>query len=96
MECACSTLHAARNTPALAKLHATIELICTVVDFAAASLFIAGNILFLTPSAMTPALWCFLIGSVCFAFKPTLRLIRHCRYLKLDKIDAPTRAERHG
>ena len=79
------------------QLYATIELTYTVVDFAAAGLFIIGSILFFSPEAKAPALWCFLIGSICFALKPTLRLIRQFRYLKLDKIESLAQDEQsHG
>ncbi len=84
-----------RKSPAHAQLYATIEIIYTLVDFTAATLFIIGSILFFSPSAMSPALWCFLMGSVCFALKPTLRLVRQLRYLRLDKIDALAEIERH-
>ncbi|WP_434619864.1 YrhK family protein [Arthrobacter sp. A5] len=84
-----------QQSPAHARWFATIELIYTVVDFTAAALFIIGSILFFSPSAMSPALWCFLIGSVCFALKPTLRLVRQLHYLKLDKIDKLAEIERH-
>jgi hypothetical protein len=85
------------KTPAHARVYATIEVIYTIVDFTAAGLFIAGSILFFSPSAMTPALWCFLVGSICFALKPTLRLVRQLRYLQLDKIDTLAKIEHdHG
>lgn len=86
-----------RKSPAHARVYATIEVIYTIVDFTAAGLFIIGSILFFSPSAMTPALWCFLVGSICFALKPTLRLVRQLRYLRLDKIDALAKIEHdHG
>lgn len=84
-----------QKSEAHARWYATIEIIYTIVDFAAAGLFIVGSILFFSPSAMTPALWCFLIGSVCFALKPTLRLVRQLHYLKLDKISTLADMERH-
>jgi hypothetical protein len=86
-----------QKSPAHAELYATIEIIYTLVDFTAAGLFIIGSVLFFSPTAMTPALWCFLIGSVCFALKPTLRLFRQLRYARLDKIDRLAEMERrHG
>ena len=79
------------------RLYATIEFIYTVVDFSAAGLFIIGSVLFFSPEATTPALWSFLIGSTCFALKPTLRLIRQFRYLRLDKIHVLAQDEQsHG
>jgi len=76
------------------QVYATIEVIYTVVDFGAAGLFIIGSALFFSPEAKAPALWCFLIGSICFALKPSLRLIRQFRYLKLDKIDKLAQEEK--
>lgn len=84
------------KSPEHARIYATIEVIYTVVDFTAAGLFIVGSILFFVPSAKTPALWCFLVGSICFALKPTLRMIRQLRYVQQDKIDALAAEERAG
>jgi uncharacterized membrane protein YgdD (TMEM256/DUF423 family) len=79
------------------RLYALIEVLYTIVDFAAAGLFIVGSVLFFSPSAMTAALWFFLIGSICFALKPTLRLVRQLGYLRLDKIDKLANIEKsHG
>ena len=88
---------ASQRSSAHEQLYAAIELTYTVVDFAAAGLFIIGSVLFFSPEATDPALWCFLIGSTCFALKPTLRLIRQFRYLKLDKIESLAQDEQsHG
>lgn len=84
-----------QKSPAHARVYATIEVIYTIVDFTAAGLFIAGSIMFFSRALMTPALWCFLVGSVCFALKPTLRLVRQLRYLKLDKIQELAKLEHH-
>jgi YrhK-like protein len=46
-----------------------------LVDFAAAFLFVAGSILFFYPSHEIAATWCFLVGSIFFGFKPTIRLV---------------------
>lgn len=61
------------------RLYATFEIIYTVVDFSAAMSFLFGSILFFWPAYETPAIWLFVIGSVLFATKPTLRLIRELR-----------------
>jgi hypothetical protein len=52
-----------------AELYAAYEPAFTAVDFAAAFLFIIGT-------------WLFLIGSIFFGLKPTIRLIREWRLLK--------------
>ncbi|GAA1346701.1 YrhK family protein [Arthrobacter roseus] len=80
------------KNPESAKLYATLEVVYTIVDFAAAGLFIVGSVLFFRESTQIPATWCFLVGSICFALKPTLRLFRELKYAKRD--DVGTLAER--
>lgn len=75
------------HSPAHEKLYAAFEVAYTAVDFLAAALFIVGSIFFFSESLMTPATWCFLGGSICFALKPTLRLVRELRLAKLDDVD---------
>ncbi|MBM6621912.1 YrhK family protein [Micrococcaceae bacterium RIT802] len=74
------------NSPDHRRLYAAFEIAYTVVDFTAAGLFIVGSILFFSESLMIPGTWCFLIGSFCFALKPTLRLIREVRLARLDDL----------
>ncbi len=69
------------------QVYAFYELIFTVVDFAAALLFIIGSILFFKESTTYMATWLFLAGSICFALKPTIRLIREVHFLKLGKAE---------
>ena len=45
-------------------------------DFLAGLLFLVGNILFFWESTMLPATWLFMIGSVLFVGRPTIRLAR--------------------
>ena len=59
-----------------------------MVDFAAASLFIAGSILFFFETTMLVGTWAFLVGSVCFALKPAIRLARELWLAKLHDIGA--------
>lgn len=73
--------------PENAKLYAAVEIAYTSVDFAAAGLFIVGSVLFFNESTMNAGTWCFLLGSICFALKPTLRLGRELMYAKRDKVD---------
>jgi uncharacterized membrane protein YgdD (TMEM256/DUF423 family) len=53
------------------------------VDFSAALCFLIGSILFFRESLMTPATWLFVVGSVLFAAKPTLRLLREVRLYRM-------------
>lgn len=68
------------------RLYASFEIAYTVVDFSAAALFIVGSLMFFSDALMIPGTWCFLVGSVCFALKPTLRLVREVRMARLDKL----------
>lgn len=54
-----------------------------LVDFIAAALFVAGSILFLYPDLMRMGTWLFLFGSIFFALKPTLRLVRFLHLRRL-------------
>ena len=69
----------------VARVRATYEWMHLLVDFAAALLFVTGSVLFFYPSRMDAATWCFLIGSVFFAFKPTIRLISKLHQARIVK-----------
>lgn len=62
------------------RLYTIYQLIYTMVDFGAAMLFLIGSILFFYQSLQDQAIWCFVAGSVLFAAKPTLRLVREVHY----------------
>lgn len=62
--------------------YAWFELAYTTVDVCAAGLFVVGSIMFFSTEWLTAGTWCFLIGSLCFALKPTLRIIRELRYVR--------------
>ncbi|MBB4051674.1 hypothetical protein GGR20_001310 [Devosia subaequoris] len=62
--------------PSQRKLYALYELTYTLIDVSAALLFLVGSIMFFYDSLEIPAIWCFVIGSALFAFKPILRIIR--------------------
>ena len=65
------------------RVAALFEVAYTLVDFGAALAFIVGSILFFYDSLQIPATWAFLIGSVLFATKPTLRLWREIKLLRM-------------
>lgn len=82
------------RSEAARKLYAAFEIWYTVVDFSAAALFVVGSVLFLWERTATVGTWLFIGGSVCFALKPTLRLVRELRMAKLgDTSDLAHRAE---
>ncbi len=68
-------------------IYAAYELAYTIVDFLAASLFVVGSVLFFYKQYENAAIWCFLVGSFCFALKPTLRLAREIHYLVKGDVD---------
>jgi hypothetical protein len=74
-------------TPQQARRYAKFEILHTVVDFVAAVLFVIGSILFFSEQTKTVGTVCFLFGSVCFATKPSIRLIREVWLARLNRID---------
>lgn len=64
------------------------------MDFAAALLFIVGSVLFFYEATQRVGTWMFLVGSVCFALKPTLRLVREIKLYRLG--DTEDLADRIG
>ncbi len=65
------------------RIYALFEVWYTAVDFTAAFSFIIGSVLFFWKSTQVPATWLFVIGSICFALKPTIRLMRELKYLRM-------------
>ena len=61
------------------KIYALFEIAYTLVDFLAAMAFTVGSILFLYEDWQTVATWGFIVGSLFFALKPTLRIIRELK-----------------
>lgn len=53
------------------------EVLSIVNDFFIALWFLAGSIIFLYPSLEKVAAWLFIIGSVQFLIRPTIRLMAH-------------------
>jgi hypothetical protein len=69
------------------RLYARFEIVYTLVDFGAAFCFVLGSIFFFYDSLMTPGTWLFLIGSILFAAKPTLRLVREIKLYRMGDQD---------
>lgn len=74
-------------TPQQARRYALFEVLHTVVDFLAAFLFIVGSILFFSEQTKTAGTFCFLIGSIFFAAKPGIRLVRELWLARLERVD---------
>ncbi len=64
------------------KIYAYCELAYTIVDFSAAALFVIGSILFFDEATTYLGTWLFLVGSVLFGMRPTIKLIRELAYLR--------------
>lgn len=82
------------RNPAQRQVYALYEIVYTIVDLTAAILFLVGSVLFFYPAMENQAIWCFVIGSACFALKPTLRVVREFHMLSIsDYEDLAERAE---
>lgn len=59
------------------------ELYRTIVEFLAAAFFVIGSIFFFYESLLYTGTWLFLIGSILFAVRPTIRLLLELRLANL-------------
>ena len=87
---------ARRRSPNTGRLFAIYEIVYTCVDFDAALAFVVGSVMFFSEAWMTAGTWMFLAGSILFAVKPTLRLVREVhlyRQGEADKLAARLRGE---
>lgn len=73
------------------RLYALCELAYTVVDFSAAALFVIGSFLFFSESTTYFGTWLFVVGSVLFGLRPTIKLYREIGYLRLGDYDDVTK-----
>lgn len=71
------------RSPAHSQVTRNYEIIRTLVEFLAAVCFVIGSALFFFESLHTAAAWLFLIGSLLFAARPTVRLALE---LRLDQL----------
>ena len=67
------------------RIWALYEIAHTLVDFAAAALFVIGSVLFFWEETTYLATWLFVIGSVCFAAKPTVKLLRELKFWRMGR-----------
>ncbi len=73
----------ADHTPEQRRFVALTEICYTAVDFSAALCFIVGSVFFFYDSLQFAGTWLFLIGSFFFAAKPTIRLWREIKLLRM-------------
>ncbi|MEC9401498.1 MAG: YrhK family protein [Pseudomonadota bacterium] len=69
------------------------ELYRTVVEFLAALTFLVGSVFFFYDSLMYAGTWLFVIGSVLFAVRPTVRLMLE---LRLANLPVPSEFRPYG
>ncbi len=69
------------------RFYALVEVAYTMVDFTAGMMFVVGSVMFFFESLMTAGTWLFLIGSICFAMKPVIRLWREIKLLRMGDYD---------
>ena len=69
------------------RVYARFELAHTLADFGAAGCFVVGSIMFFSEAWLTTGTWLFLIGSLLFALKPTLRLVREIKLYRMGQIE---------
>lgn len=74
------------RTPKHRETTRSYEILRTLVEFLAAVSFIIGSALFFYDSLQTAATWLFLVGSILFAARPTIRLALE---LRLDQLPMP-------
>lgn len=67
--------------------YAAYELAYTLIDFGAALCFVVGSVMFFYEAWQTPGTWLFLVGSILFACKPTLRLVREIHLAETGHVD---------
>lgn len=56
-------------------------------EFAAALLFLIGSVLFLDQSTTTLAVWLFVAGSVLFALRPAIGLVREVILIRMGDFE---------
>ncbi|SDU01968.1 YrhK family protein [Stappia sp. ES.058] len=82
-----------RASPDHAELVRRYELARTLVDFLAAVFFIVGSVFFFYESLLFSGTWLFLIGSILFAVRPTIRLALE---LHLTRLPVPDEFRPYG
>ena len=80
-------------TASHAELVRKYELYRTVVEFLAALMFIIGSVFFFYDSLLYAGTWPFLIGSILFAVRPTIRLLLE---LHLARLPVPKEFRPYG
>ncbi len=70
-------------TPHHVALYWRFQIVRTLVDFGAAVCFVIGSVCFFFTTTTRAADWLFLVGSILFAAKPTIDVVRSARLRRL-------------
>ncbi len=70
------------------------QVVRTGVDFGAALCFVVGSVLFFFEKTTLIATWFFLVGSVLFAIKPTIDVVRSVHLRRLPRDERATSRQR--
>ncbi|WP_349360253.1 YrhK family protein [Stappia sp.] len=82
-----------RASPDHGELVRRYELVRTLVEFLAAVFFVIGSVFFFYDSLLYAGTWLFLIGSILFAVRPTIRLALE---LHLTRLPVPDEFRPYG
>lgn len=86
--------HSVRSaSPEHAETVRKYELVRTIVEFLAAVTFVLGSIFFFYDTLVYAGTWLFLIGSILFAVRPTVRLLLE---LRLANLPVPSEFRPYG
>ena len=80
----------ATASPQHIAVYGRYEKVYNLIDFCAAVTFVVGSVLFFFPTQQDPATWAFLVGSILFAARPTVRVLRE---FHLARIPLPAGAQ---
>ncbi|MBV7408361.1 YrhK family protein [Maritimibacter sp. DP1N21-5] len=68
-------------------VYARFQLIYTAVDFGASLAFVAGSLMYILGVDEATVIWVYLAGSLLFAAKPSLRLLREIRLYRMGHVE---------
>jgi hypothetical protein len=83
-------------SPRHLELYWRYQVVRTGVDFGAALCFVVGSVLFFFEKTTLIATWFFLVGSILFAIKPTIDLIRSVHLRRLPEDEQAPSSRRQG
>ena len=73
------------------RIFAAYEIVRTFFDFLAAICFLVGSILFFAADTQFQATWLFVVGSLFFCLKPTLKLAREVHLWRVGELQSLAR-----